>query len=165
MGAGALPSSALKSLPCIKLRMTSSPLLLTQVDGVNLLRIPARDAYAYGRRLLDVLFTKIEQRASILLTFKKTNKPALDQQRVHKLFGEFCSFFSVFFPGTAWKWLFKAAATQYVTSVTGCMDRRYHGGYDHKTLVASLNQKCRDAKEQWLQNLTINYSIIMTIIV
>ncbi len=72
------------------------PLLLTQVDGVNLLRIPARDAYAYGRRLLDVLFTKSEQRASILLTSKKTNKPPLDQQRVHKLFGEFCSFSQCF---------------------------------------------------------------------
>ena len=32
-------------------------LLLFQVNGVNLLRTPARDPYAYGRRVLDVLFT------------------------------------------------------------------------------------------------------------
>ena len=34
--------------------------LYSQVDGVNLLQLPARDAYAYGRSLLDILFSKEE---------------------------------------------------------------------------------------------------------
>lgn len=37
--------------------------LTMQVNGVNLLRIPSKDAYAYGRTLLDHLFTKQEQKA------------------------------------------------------------------------------------------------------
>ena len=35
------------------------------VDGVNLLRVPAKDASAYGRALLDLLFSKQEQMASV----------------------------------------------------------------------------------------------------
>ena len=47
-----------------------------------------RDVYAYARALLDVLFTKEEQRSSIVLESKKSTKPALDKNRVKLLFGK-----------------------------------------------------------------------------
>ena len=55
---------------------------------MNLLRVPAKDASAYGRALLDLLFTKQEQKASIVLKSKKTKKPPLDPVRVEKMFGK-----------------------------------------------------------------------------
>ena len=54
---------------------------------MNLLRIPAKDAYAYGRALLDHLFTKQEQKSSIVLKTKKSDKPPLSPVRVEKMFG------------------------------------------------------------------------------
>lgn len=55
------------------------------VNGINLLRIPARDAYAYALNLLDSLFTKEELSSSLLFKSKKSEKPALDRERVEKL--------------------------------------------------------------------------------
>ena len=52
---------------------------------MNLLRVPAKDASAYGRALLDLLFTKQEQKASVVLKSKKT---PLDSVRVEKMFGK-----------------------------------------------------------------------------
>ena len=49
------------------------------MDGINLLRIPSRDASAYGRALLDTLFTKAEQKAHVLFKTSKSNKPPLDR--------------------------------------------------------------------------------------
>ena len=40
--------------------------ILMQWNDINLLNIHAKDAYAYSRALLDVLFTKKEQKESIL---------------------------------------------------------------------------------------------------
>ena len=36
------------------------------VNGINLLQIPARDAYAYGRNLFEVLFNPLLQRIFLL---------------------------------------------------------------------------------------------------
>ena len=47
----------------------------------------AKDPYAYGRNLFDVLFTKKEQKEGILFETKKSSKKALDPQRVQILFG------------------------------------------------------------------------------
>lgn len=63
-------------------------LLWIKVDGVNLLRVPAKDAYAYGRTLLDLLFTKEEQKKSVVLKTKKSTKPPLEQERVETMFGK-----------------------------------------------------------------------------
>lgn len=60
-----------------------------QKNGIYLLKIEAKDSYAYGRNLLDVLFTKSEQKNGILLQSKKSSKPALDPERVQLLFGMF----------------------------------------------------------------------------
>jgi hypothetical protein len=60
-----------------------------QVNGINLLRIPARDAYAYGLNLLDSLFSKEELFTSLLFKSKKSEKPGLDSVRVEKLLGKF----------------------------------------------------------------------------
>jgi hypothetical protein len=58
-----------------------------QVNGVNLMRIPSKDACAYGRAMLDQLFTKEEQKQSIVLKSKKSVKPPLSPKRVEKMFG------------------------------------------------------------------------------
>lgn len=55
---------------------------------VDLLRIHSKDAYAYGRSLLDVLFPKEEQKISVVLKTKKSEKPPLSPRRIQKLFGE-----------------------------------------------------------------------------
>ena len=64
-------------------------LLYKQVDGINLLQMPARempaiDMTAYGRSLLDVLFNKEEQGSSVVI---KTKSP-LSPRRVQKKFGK-----------------------------------------------------------------------------
>lgn len=48
----------------------------------------ANDAYDYGRRLLNTLFTKEEQKAHVLIESNKTTKPPLDKERVEILFGK-----------------------------------------------------------------------------
>ena len=48
-----------------------------------------QDAYAYGRALLDQLFTKEEQKQSIVLKSKKSVKPPLSPKRVEKMFGKY----------------------------------------------------------------------------
>ena len=53
-----------------------------------MLEIQANDAYAYARRLLDFLFSKEEQKKSLVHSSLKSKKPQLDQGRMSKLFGE-----------------------------------------------------------------------------
>lgn len=62
---------------------------MLQVDGINLLRIPSRDAGAYGRALLDILFSKAEQRSHVLFKSSKSNKPPLDHVKVELMFGKY----------------------------------------------------------------------------
>ena len=52
---------------------------------VDVKRIPAKTPYAYGLRLMDVLFSK-EEMASSLLLESKSNKPPLDKDRVNTMF-------------------------------------------------------------------------------
>ena len=54
-------------------------------NGVNLLRIPTRDAYLYGLQLMDTLFTKEELLGSLLFKSKKSEKLELDSEQVAKL--------------------------------------------------------------------------------
>ena len=60
-----------------------------QVNGINLLRLSARDAYAFGLQLLDILFTKEELSGSLLFKSKKSSKPGLDRECVDQLLGDF----------------------------------------------------------------------------
>ena len=64
-------------------------LLNQQRNGCNLLKLQARDVYAYGRALLDILFTKEEQKHSVVYESKKTTKPGLELERVELLFGNY----------------------------------------------------------------------------
>ena len=59
------------------------------MDGINLLRIPSKDAGAYGRALLDTLFTKAEQRSHVLFKTSKSSKPPLDRAKVGLMFGKY----------------------------------------------------------------------------
>lgn len=61
-----------------------------QHGDINLLTVPARDAMAYGRALLDILFTKSEQCSSIfyIKVDKKSERPLLDRKRAQLLYGK-----------------------------------------------------------------------------
>ena len=76
------------AIRAIELCHVQSWSLGNEVDGVNFMRIPSKDAYAYGLALLDQLFTKEEQKESIALKSKKSLKPPLSPKRVEKMFGK-----------------------------------------------------------------------------
>jgi hypothetical protein len=59
-----------------------------QVNGVNLLRLPARDAYSYALSLVDVLYKKEDLSSSLLFRSSKSDKPGLPKLGVDKLFGK-----------------------------------------------------------------------------
>lgn len=59
-----------------------------QVDGINLLGVPAKDVNTCGQALLDLLFPKWEQKTSVVMKSKKSSKPPLDQALVEKTFGK-----------------------------------------------------------------------------
>ena len=56
-------------------------------NGVNIMRIPAWDAYAYDLHLIDLLSTKEELAISLLFKSSESDhdNPGLDQERVEKL--------------------------------------------------------------------------------
>ena len=58
-----------------------------QINGVNVLQVPARDVYSFSLTLLDMLFSREELGKSLLLPTSKSSKPALEKDRVDKLFG------------------------------------------------------------------------------
>ena len=63
------------------LKSTKSKELVESYSGkkTNVNRIPAKDVYQYGLRLLDVLFSK-EMMGFLLVTSKRSQKPALDKK-------------------------------------------------------------------------------------
>jgi len=54
---------------------------------INVNRIPAKDEYQYGLRLLDVLFSKEEMVDHLMLKSKRSDKPALDKTKVDIMLG------------------------------------------------------------------------------
>ncbi len=56
-----------------------------RVNGINVMVLPARDAYAFALQLMDMLFTKEELFSSLLMKSKKSTKPPLDKTRVQRL--------------------------------------------------------------------------------
>lgn len=57
----------------------------TIINGVNIMRLPSRDAYSFALQLLDMLFSKEELSSALLFKSKKSEKPGLDKTRVEKL--------------------------------------------------------------------------------
>jgi len=108
-----------------------------QVDGVNLLRIPAKDAYSYGRALLDQLFTKREQKVSVVLKTKKSEKPPLSPPRVEKMFGTSLKIPIVLYTLIMLLYALRHSDIHIWMHIlfTDCIQRRYGTGYDHKTLM------------------------------
>lgn len=47
--------------------------------------IPSRDGYAFGRKLLSMMFSNEELSTSLVYKSKKSSKPALDKEKVRKL--------------------------------------------------------------------------------
>lgn len=68
---------------CVKEEGESS----TTENGINVMRIPSQDAYAFGLQLIDILFTKSELASSLLFKSKKSEKPGLDKVRVERMLG------------------------------------------------------------------------------
>lgn len=46
------------------------------INGVNVMRIPSRDAYSYALRLMEMLFTKEEMSSSLIFKSKKVKSLA-----------------------------------------------------------------------------------------
>ena len=85
------PSVVVSYHMCGASKIWLTKIISFQIDGVNLQQIPAKDMCAYGRALLDFLFTKHEQASSVIIRTPKSNKPPLDIGKVQKLFGKtFC---------------------------------------------------------------------------
>jgi len=66
-----------------------------QENGVDVRRLPAKNVYAYGLALLDVMFTKDELARSLIYPSPKSSKPGLPADRVDRFFRELC----------VWKWV------------------------------------------------------------
>ena len=67
----------LKNIPGLDVRLEDKT-----VKGINVMKLPTRDAYSFALQLLDLLFTKEEQAGSLMF---KSEKPALDEQKVAQL--------------------------------------------------------------------------------
>ena len=64
-----------------------------QINGVDLLTVPARDVYSYGLALMDCFFTKEELAKSLCFKSKKSEKPPLDHAKMEKLLGKHVLYF------------------------------------------------------------------------
>ena len=71
-------------IACIKFQSMICMLFsfLLKVNGINLLKLHAGNVLAYGRMLLDVLFTRSELKDTLLFASKKREKPAFDRKKL-----------------------------------------------------------------------------------
>ena len=60
-------------------------LFFLKVNGINLLNLHASDELAYGRMLLDALFTRTELKDSLVFATIRSEKAGLDRRRVEML--------------------------------------------------------------------------------
>ena len=56
----------------------------SEVNGVDISRIPARDVYSFGLQLLEAIFTRKELAESLLFKSKKSSKPGLPAKKVQQ---------------------------------------------------------------------------------
>ena len=75
---------------CLSIMLIVIFLCFLQYNGTPLLTVMAKDAVTYGRRLLDMMFSKAEQKMSLVhkTHAKKSSKPTLDQAKVKLLMGK-----------------------------------------------------------------------------
>ena len=64
---------------------------------INVNRIPAKDSYQFGLRLLDVLFSKEQLVGKLMSKSKRSDKPPLDKNKIELL----CTLIDKRF-GTGW---------------------------------------------------------------
>ena len=60
-------------------------LFFLKVNGINLLNLHASDELAYGRMLLDALFTRTELKDFLVFATIRSEKAGLDRCRVEML--------------------------------------------------------------------------------
>ncbi len=53
-------------------------------SGINVMHLPAKNAYSFGLQLMEVIFTKEEMANSLLFKSKKSSKPGLPPEKVSK---------------------------------------------------------------------------------
>ena len=71
-----------------------------QVNRVNILHVRASTPLAYGRVLLDIIFSRSELKESIMFRHFKSSKPPLNRQKVDLLFSK------LIVTTTEFKWIF-----------------------------------------------------------
>ena len=57
----------------------------SKVNGVDIRHVHASTAMAYGRILLDILFTRQDLQGSVIFPTPRSNRPALDSKKVDLL--------------------------------------------------------------------------------
>ena len=77
------------------------------------------------------MFTKVEQKSSIVLKSNKSTKSALDKDKIDTLFGKSKKY--------------NIIGLTMLYPFTECIRRRYGDLFEYKSLIQTLNQKCRDA--------------------
>ena len=99
------------------------------------MKLRAKDALAYGRNLLDTLFSKSDQKSGILFASNRSTKPALDIERATLLIGKPLKFSGLIL------------YTHFI--FTGLVKQKFgqeNFSTNYSSLIQILNQKCRDAK-------------------
>ena len=94
------------------------------INGKNVMRLPATGLYNFAFKLLDMMFTKEELSNSLLYKAKRSDRSALDSEKVERLI-------------------------YLVNERYGARD-----GWDEKTFITKLNQKCRDSGARRIKDET-----------
>ena len=114
---------------------------------MDVLRIPARDAFQYGLSLLDIFFAKEELASSLVYKSKKSEKPGFDHSKVERMFGK--QLYIARNNNNYYKYVCNSYIIQLLftakCSCTGWIDKRYGRHYDMKKMTLKMNQKCRDS--------------------
>ena len=106
-----------------------------QVNGINIMHVSARDVYAFGLQLIDIMFTKEEQSSLLFASKKSKTRVRLHRERVDRLLGQVPFGLNV-----------TMCNNNVICYNQGYMDQRYGNEWDMKTFTQKANQKCRDAK-------------------
>ena len=113
---------------------------------MDVLRIPARDAFQYGLSLLDIFFAKEELASSLVYKSKKSEKPGLDHSKVERMFGKQLYIARINnYRYVCNSYIIQLLFTAKCLLLTGWIDKRYGRDYDMKKMTLKMNQKCRDS--------------------
>ena len=61
--------------------ISEDSIIFPKVNGVDIRHVHASTAMAYGRILLDILFTRQDLQGSVIIPTPRSNAPALDSKK------------------------------------------------------------------------------------